>query len=235
MSVEIMSLVFKRYPTGGGERLLALALADHAHDDGTRVFPSVALLAAKSVQSTRTVQRQLRNMEQSGWLIRVSDNSGGRSYTTEYRISPDWLKGDKMSPFTNGKKGDTQNNKGDIAVSQKGDIAVSPEPSITISESSEESAPAADGLKKQDRLGIIWDADQKLFSNIGHEQWRRWEEAFPKLEIDAEIVRIELWYHNNPKKRKRNIQRFITAWMARAFKEMQERARPKVFVRRPTA
>ncbi len=38
-------MVFDRYPNGGGEMLLALALADHAHDDGTHIFPSIARLA----------------------------------------------------------------------------------------------------------------------------------------------------------------------------------------------
>ena len=33
MSVRIMSKVWELYPNGGGEMLLALALADHAHDD----------------------------------------------------------------------------------------------------------------------------------------------------------------------------------------------------------
>ena len=36
MSVKVMTAVFERYPVGGGEMLLALALADHASDDGTR-------------------------------------------------------------------------------------------------------------------------------------------------------------------------------------------------------
>lgn len=34
MSIKVMTAVFDRYPNGGGEMLLALALADHASDDG---------------------------------------------------------------------------------------------------------------------------------------------------------------------------------------------------------
>ena len=37
MSVKVMTAVFERYPNGGGEMLLALALADHASDDGFMV------------------------------------------------------------------------------------------------------------------------------------------------------------------------------------------------------
>jgi len=102
MSVRLISEVFARYPNGGGEMLLALALADHASDDGTRVYPSVKALAEKTRQSERTVQYQLRAMEAAGWLILVGTNNGGRSKTTEYRISPLWLKGADIAPFQKG-------------------------------------------------------------------------------------------------------------------------------------
>lgn len=98
-------MVFDRYPNGGGEMLLALALADHAHDDGTHIFPSVARLAAKTRQSARTVQYQLRAMESSGWLVLVNRGTGGRQagglmgLPREYRINPSWIKGAEIAPF----------------------------------------------------------------------------------------------------------------------------------------
>lgn len=104
MSVKIMTAVFDRYPNGGGEMLLALALADHASDDGTKVYPSVSALASKTRQSVRTVQYQLRRMEEAGWLILVGHGNGGRSMSNEYRISPDWLKGADIAPFPNEPK-----------------------------------------------------------------------------------------------------------------------------------
>ena len=124
MSVKIMSQVFDRYPNGGGEMLLALALADHASDDGTRVYPSIGALAAKTRQSERTVQYQLRRMEDAGWLILVNAGHGGRSLSREYRISTDWIngadfddlqKGAEIAPFqngANGEKGAIHNTKG---------------------------------------------------------------------------------------------------------------------------
>lgn len=128
MSVLITGYVFDRYPVGGNELLIALALADHASDDGTRIFPSVARLAKKTRLSERTVQRILGKMCDSGWLVLVKNEDGGRGNTREYRINSDWIKGDNLSPF-NVEKGDT-------AVSQKGDTAVSPEPSLTINNKS---------------------------------------------------------------------------------------------------
>lgn len=111
-----MSEVFARYPNGGGEMLLALALADHADDGGNNIFPSIKALAEKTRQSERTVQYQLRRMEESGWLMRVGYGNGGRSQTTEYRISPIWVKGADIAPLQKGanddKKGATDDTKG---------------------------------------------------------------------------------------------------------------------------
>lgn len=109
MSVKVMTAVFDRYPNGGGEMLLALALADHASDDGTRVFPSIKALAEKTRQSERSVQYQLRRMQEAGWLILVSAGNGGRSMSSEYRISLDWIKGAEIAPF---KKGAIDDQKG---------------------------------------------------------------------------------------------------------------------------
>lgn len=90
MSSRCTAAVFERYPAGGGEFALALALADNAHDDGTHIFPSVETMAVKSRQSVRAVQMHLRAMISKGWLLRVrSGEQGGR---VEYRFHRDWLK-----------------------------------------------------------------------------------------------------------------------------------------------
>lgn len=144
MSVDVMSAVFKRYPNGGGEMILALALADHAHDDGTKVFPFVKSLAEKTRQSVRAVQYQLRRMEEAGWLILVNAGNGGRGQPSEYRINPDWLKGADFAQLkrvqNEAEKGATDDIKGangDI----KGCKAFAPaynhqEPSLTVIEPS---------------------------------------------------------------------------------------------------
>lgn len=150
-----MSLVFRRYPEGGNERLLALAIADHARADGTQVYPSVALLAGMTKQSERSVQRILHGMLATGWLQLVRKSSGRRGDTNEYRISPEWIAGGSpvppeavpdrrteskatganLSPVQSVDKlsttGDTQGLSGDTQ-GLSGDIAVSPNPSLPI-------------------------------------------------------------------------------------------------------
>lgn len=114
MSVKVMTAVFERYPVGGGEMILALALADHADDDGAKVFPSIEHLMINTRQSRRTVQYQLRRMEESGWLILVNSGHGGRGQSREYRISLEWIRGGdlpgqengaEIAPISDGKNG----------------------------------------------------------------------------------------------------------------------------------
>ncbi|MDB5965173.1 MAG: hypothetical protein JWQ72_1673 [Polaromonas sp.] len=99
MSARCSAAVYERYPAGGGEFALALALADNAHEDGTHIFPSVDTMALKSRQSVRSVQRSLRRMQEIGWLVVVRNGRGGRGKSVEYRINPEWLKGADLSPF----------------------------------------------------------------------------------------------------------------------------------------
>lgn len=137
-------MVFDRYPNGGGEMLLALALADHAHDDGTHIFPSIARLAEKTRQSERSVQYQLRRMEQSGWLVLVNAGIGGRrsgfgegGRTRQYRINPEWMKGAEIAPFAKGAKHASEGCKTTQERVQngveKGATAIAPEPRATKS------------------------------------------------------------------------------------------------------
>lgn len=104
MSGKLTGMVFDRYPEGGGEMLLALKLADNAHDDGTHIFPSVETMASKTRQSERAVQYQLKRMRESGWLILVRKARGGRGtagYPAEYRINPEWIKGADFASLKN--------------------------------------------------------------------------------------------------------------------------------------
>lgn len=137
-------MVFDRYPNGGGEMLLALALADHAHDDGTHIFPSIARLAEKTRQSERSVQYQLRRMETSGWLVLVNAGIGGRrggygegGRTRQYRVNPEWMKGADIAPFAKGAKEGVEGCKTASERVQKrpskGATAIAPEPRATKS------------------------------------------------------------------------------------------------------
>ena len=89
MSVKVMSMVFEYYPEGGGEMLLALALADFADDDGSRIYPSVAALAKKTRQSERSIQYQIQKMMKNGFLslVEAGGRVGKKYRANEYKIN----------------------------------------------------------------------------------------------------------------------------------------------------
>jgi hypothetical protein len=62
MSVLVMSLCFKSEFGDANRKLVALALGDHADDDGGSVYPSVETIARKTDLSVRCVQDQLREL-----------------------------------------------------------------------------------------------------------------------------------------------------------------------------
>lgn len=119
--------MWEHYPAGGCELLTALAYADHAHDDGTNIRPSVAYIARKTRQSERSVRRYLAQMRESGWLLTVKYGNGGRGFATEYRVNPLWITNPaNLAPFdteivetlTNEtRKGDSRGTKRVTAVS----------------------------------------------------------------------------------------------------------------------
>ena len=92
-----MSAVFDRYPAGGGEMLLALALADVARDDGRLMInDSLPELARKTRQTERGVRGQLRRMEAIGWLRVVHASDGGRGRASVYAIDAGWINGGEL-------------------------------------------------------------------------------------------------------------------------------------------
>lgn len=229
MSIKLMDKVFDRYPVGGGEMILALKLADHAHDDGTHIFPGIPLLMEKTRLPERTVQRYLQNMQRRGWLIKVFSSKGGKGNATEYQISSDWINGAKLAPVAT-VPNETLTVPTKVCTGAKLNIAYKEEPSENHHRTVIRAREKISNDNESQVVTIAWDASQKIFTNISPEQFKLWEQAFPKLDIDNTLTRIELWYHDNPKKHKRNILRFITGWMSRDFAKL---IHPKIFLRAP--
>lgn len=82
MSVQLMDLVWKT-KLSPGPKLVALALADHADEQGS-CWPSIARIAARSGLNERTVFRHLRLLEKNGLVKK--EHRAGRS--TRYTVTP---------------------------------------------------------------------------------------------------------------------------------------------------
>jgi len=86
MSIKIMSLIFdaNHELITSTQKLVLLALADHANDEGYSIYPSMQKTANRTALSARTVRKTIRELEQAG-IINITRQGGGR-ITNEYRL-----------------------------------------------------------------------------------------------------------------------------------------------------
>jgi Helix-turn-helix domain len=85
MSIKVMTEVWESSSTKGGARLVLLALADYANDEGY-CHPGVERLALKSALSERNVQFILRDLEARGELVTLQRM--GRGHVNAYWVLP---------------------------------------------------------------------------------------------------------------------------------------------------
>jgi hypothetical protein len=83
MSVRLMSAVWE-LDLPPGEKLVLLALADQANDEGRQCWPAVSTIARKSGQGERTVRRALSDLESKGHLTRQHRDGS----STQYHVHP---------------------------------------------------------------------------------------------------------------------------------------------------
>lgn len=74
-----MNWVWEESPVKGNERLLLLAIADCAADDGTNAYPSKQKLAEKTLLDLSTIRRIVNRLEQQGHLIVNRSTRRGRA------------------------------------------------------------------------------------------------------------------------------------------------------------
>ncbi|MDK3016531.1 helix-turn-helix domain-containing protein [Pseudodonghicola flavimaris] len=91
-----MSAIFESQTLGPTERLIMLALADHADDEG-RCYPSIARLRQRTGLSERAVQTNLRKLVEQGYVRIVP--GGGKGNSNLYFVSANPAVG---APFDGG-------------------------------------------------------------------------------------------------------------------------------------
>lgn len=79
MSIKLMSAVWERSDISSTQKLVLLALADWANDDGL-CWPSIDRLAQKTGMAGRSVQRIIRDLEQVGLVKRDEVVGKGNRY-----------------------------------------------------------------------------------------------------------------------------------------------------------
>lgn len=148
-----MAMVFAGKFGTPTRKVLALALADHADDDGASIYPSIARLAEKCEIDRRTVQRQLRAFEEEGLLAVVSVGGTRGKDTREWKFDLTKLavlaedRGGAVPPVAR-RQGRQPVQVGAALDTLRGGT-VPPKPSVTIKEPSASDARAiANAIQK---------------------------------------------------------------------------------------
>jgi len=145
MSIRIMAAVFESLTLGPTDRLVLLALADHAGEDGT-CYPSIARLCQRTGLGERAVQTALKRLKSDGQLrVRMG---GGRGNSTLYMIT---INPAAETPFEKPRLKNPVFNDINPAADARNPAADAPEPSVTIIEPSAEKRGA-----RASRLAADW-------------------------------------------------------------------------------
>jgi len=127
MSVRLMGHVFY-LPLPPADKLVLLAMADHADDDGTKCYLSVHRLTQKTGYSRRGVQKIIRRLEKAGFLIPRRHLRGGHGLAREYRIIVAKSEPDSPFPAEEPRTGRDQRANMSAQMGERG----SPQPSVTV-------------------------------------------------------------------------------------------------------
>lgn len=84
MSTHISSMVWGMNWGTAGRKLIALKLADHAHDDGEGIYPSLNRVAAETELSRRYITKVVNDWVNIGLLILVKRGGKGAASTNVY-------------------------------------------------------------------------------------------------------------------------------------------------------
>ena len=87
MSIQVMTLVFGRLCGSPTEKIVLLAMADHADDDGSDVRPSAATLAAKCDVTRETVFRTWKKLERKGLISKVGKKAVRGGAVTVWQLN----------------------------------------------------------------------------------------------------------------------------------------------------
>lgn len=105
-----MGQVWRIAGLGHVERDVLLALADHAHDDGTSARPGVGYLVWKTDWTERAVRTALRGLTAKQIIEPMKNIQGGRGRVTEFVLHLE--RGQQKPPFQSALKGASDDTKG---------------------------------------------------------------------------------------------------------------------------
>lgn len=195
-------------------KLVLLKLADRANDDG-ECWPGQASVAKACGIGQRTLVRHLSTLEEMG-LIKSERRYGedGKRSTNMYvlALSANLAHGLSAKSCTN--------HVPTVALTYKEEPTVLTHSTHAQACARDPDPIIAEPVQLVDGRWIVDDAVvdrwvvayQAGRTNLDTEDW-----------IEAELAKAALWLEANPRKRKKNLLRFLTGWLTRASQPPQRR------------
>lgn len=204
-------------------RFVLLTLGCHMNDQGESCFPSIETLVSESGLSRAAVIKHLGIAKDLGWI--VCEKHG-------YRNSK-WARNDYRISYPEGVHQvdldvEMVVHQVDLApqmVVHQVDPSIQYKNKHTVNHSVQSKSSATNSPPEN---RILFDSDAGQFRDIPESRFDEWESLFKKIDVLAELERAEGWLMVNPKKRKKNYDRFLHNWFSRAADRTAQRARPFV-------
>lgn len=148
MSIKIMSAIFDSETLAPTERLIMLALADHADDTG-RCYPSIQRLCQRTGLTERAVQSNIKKLQAQGYIKVVPGGGKGRPNIYFVSANPAAETPYEKPRITNTVSDDTQTPH----LTTPNPAADAPEPSVTtIEPSAAVREPAVSQPSRRERI-----------------------------------------------------------------------------------
>lgn len=181
-----MTWVWQHSLADGTVRLVLLAIADSANDDGLDAWPSMSRLCQKTRLSERTVRRSIRELEQLGELRCLGGRrgAGGRRVSNRYEVTmASSGQIDRSTPPTSGQ--------------------VRPEPPVRLAGRIEEE-PSRDpslppAIPPTEDAGSLVEASVDMQNAAGLSETRGGGDEARQAGVTARALATELWVTLMPK------------------------------------
>ena len=214
MSFQAMTWALRqKLPTN--QKFVLLMVANYASNERGDCYPSIGRLADDTSLSKDSVMRAITAVEGCGLLTVLRRRVEGVNLPNVYTLHMDVeFLGDKTGVVADSDHY-PQEPQGVVAHSDyypptaTGVVADSDSNlSFNLSLKNKRSASA--------KSGISFNVATFNFNGIDCDQKGRWKDAFPAINVDAEILRAALWLKANPENRKSNYEKFLTNWLMRS-------------------
>lgn len=202
-------------------RFVLLTLGCHMNDQGESCFPSIETLATESGLGRSTVIQHMGIAKDLGWI--VSEKHGyqnSRWARNDYKISyPDGVQLLDLESEMVVQQLDLDPSM----VVQQLDTSTTVKPNSTVNHSVPSKISATNPPPENK---MFFDAESGQFRDIPEAKFDEWESLFKKIDVVAEIERAEGWLKANPRRHKKNYDRFLHNWFSRALDRLTQRSAP---------